>query len=78
MFSVIITNRSMRDFVTSNTAEMLFDTLNECETYIESSEGYHPGRFLDSIIERPNPVFTRPIRARTDGKDKSRRALRGG
>lgn len=52
MFSVLITNRYPVDFVTSSTAEMVFNTRIAAEMYIENSEIHHPGRFSYQIKEK--------------------------
>ncbi|MBT9173492.1 MAG: hypothetical protein DDT21_01893 [Syntrophomonadaceae bacterium] len=49
MFLVTIFNRWPTDFVTSDKAEIVFDTLSECEKYVENSKNRHPDRFYYSI-----------------------------
>lgn len=52
MFSVLIYSRSMKNFVTSRWAEMIFGTREECETYCLSSESFHPRDFDYCIRQR--------------------------
>ena len=52
-YAVIVHNRSMRDFVTSNMAVVLFTTQEEAAQYVENLENFHPGRFLCDIKEQP-------------------------
>ena len=68
MFSVVITNRSMNDFVTSNSAEMEFSTLEECKDYIKSSEHYHPNRFFYRITENGKPWRMTELDASTSSR----------
>jgi|SRR3989304_9846009 len=52
IFRVLITNRFMKDFVTSHMAIVEFNHKEDAEKYARSSEGYHPGRFSYQIIEK--------------------------
>jgi len=52
MIEVTIYNRSMRDFVTSNMAVMMFATQEDAEQYVENSERFHPDRFWYAIKEQ--------------------------
>jgi hypothetical protein len=49
MWQVTIWNASMADFVTSDRAVMLFTTKEAAETFVASSNSFHPGRFTYSI-----------------------------
>ncbi len=57
MFSVLCESRYWKDFVTSKFSEIEFNTLEECEEYIESSKKFHPNRFYYQIRKKINGVY---------------------